>query len=170
MGMERDDRRNGLYATHRASLISYAASFVGSRDEAEEIVQEAFSKLSAENLDAVETPSAYLRRIVKNLALNRRRRQKYELAQATEHAPEWIQPLKVPTPEQEAVFNDQVRIIARALSEFPHQTRVIVEMHRFDGYTLQEIADRLDLSVTSVHRTLTSAMSQLTKRLTRHLT
>ncbi len=168
--MESDDKHAGLYVTHRAALISYATSLLGSKDEAEEIVQEAFSKLVLDNSAEIETPGAYLRRIVRNLALNKRRRRKYELAQATEHAPEWIQPLKIATPEQDAVFNEQVRIIADALGEFPHRTRVIIEMHRFDGHTLQEISSRLDLPITTVHRILTTAMAQLTKRLSARLT
>ncbi|EUB98944.1 RNA polymerase, sigma-24 subunit, ECF subfamily [Rhizobium sp. CF080] len=170
MGMENDDMRSGLYATHRTALVAYAASLMGSREEAEEVVQDAFSKLSPDSIKGIDTPIAYLRRIVRNLALNRRRRQKYELAQATEQAPDWMQPLRVSTPEQDAVFNDQVRLIAQELTQFPHQTRLIIEMHRFDGYTLEEIANHLGLSVTTVHRILTNAMGHLTKRLASRLT
>ncbi|SFB32113.1 RNA polymerase sigma-70 factor, ECF subfamily [Rhizobium sp. NFR07] len=160
-----DDIRKVMYAAHRATLVSYAASFIGSRDEAEEVVQEAFTKLRPDSLNNVESPIAYLRTMVRNLAINRRRRQRYELEQATEHAPEWIQPLRTPSPEQQTVNNDQMRLLATALQALPDKARMIVEMHRFDGYTLQEIANRLDMSVTSVHRALTSAMASLAKQL-----
>lgn len=164
MGVE-GDSRDGLYSKYRATLVSYAIPFVGSREEAEEIVQEAFARLLPDSLKAIESPIAYLRTMVRNLAINRRRRQRYELEQATVHAPEWIQPLKAPSPEQQAVLSDQIRLLAAALESYPDQTRIIVEMHRFDGYTLQEIATRLDISVTSVHRVLTSAIADLAKRL-----
>lgn len=160
-----DDNRKALYTNHRSLLVSYAASFLGSRDDAEEVVQEVFAKLKPDSLGNVETPIAYLRTMVRNLAINRRRRRRYELEQATEHAPEWIQPLKTASPEQQTVDNDQMRLLSAALQELPEKTRVIIEMHRFDGHTLQEIANRLDMSVTSVHRTLTSAIALLTKQL-----
>lgn len=159
------DNRDGLYSKYRATLVSYAVPFVGSREEAEEIVQEAFAKLLPDSLKGVKSPIAYLHTMVRNLAINRRRRQRYEVEQATVHAPEWIQPLKMPSPEQQAVINDQVRLLAAALESYPDQTRIIIEMHRFDGYTLQEIATRLDMSVTSVHRILSSAIADLAKRL-----
>ncbi|WP_158693427.1 RNA polymerase sigma factor [Neorhizobium alkalisoli] len=163
------DGTDGLYLQYRAALVSYATPFVGSREEAEEIVQEAFAKLVPDSLKGIESPIAYLRTIVRNLAINRRRKQRYELEQATIHAPEWIQPLKIPSPEQQAVFSDQIRLLAATLQSYPEKTRVIIEMHRFDGYTLQEIASRLDMSVTAVHRVLTSAMADLTKRLSEGL-
>ncbi|MNO09217.1 RNA polymerase sigma factor [compost metagenome] len=47
----------------------------------------------------------------------------------------------------------------------PDETRVIVEMYRFDGYTLQEIADRLDLSTATVHRLLKAAMARLAEQM-----
>jgi DNA-directed RNA polymerase specialized sigma24 family protein len=71
-----------------------------------------------DTLKGIETPIAYLRTIVRNLAINRRRKQRYELEQATIHAPEWIQPLKTPSPEQQAVFSDQIRLLATALQNF----------------------------------------------------
>lgn len=160
-----DSITKALYTSYRSMLVSYAASFLGSRDDAEEVVQEVFAKLRPDSLGNVESPIAYLRTMVRNLAINRRRRRLYELTQATEHAPDWIQPLKTPSPEQETVNNDQMRLLAAALRALPDRTRTIVEMHRFDGYTLQEIANRLDMSVTSVHRVLTSAMASLAKQM-----
>lgn len=169
MDAESDDRRGSLYLKYRIALVSYARPFVGSREEAEEVVQEAFEKLLPGGFKGIDTPIAYLRRTVRNLALNRRRRHRYEYEQATEHAPEWIQPLTTPSPERSALFNDQIRIVASVLETFPRQTRAIVEMHRFDGYTLEEIAVRLDLSVTTVHRILTAAMAEMTKLLSDRL-
>lgn len=165
MSVRDNDKRNAIYIAHRPALLAYARLLSGSRAEAEDLVQEAFIRFSPEHADTALSPRAYLVRIIRNLAFNLKKRKRYESQQASENLPYWGQPQPVDTPEQHALFCDQVRSVASILSAMPEDARVVVEMYRFDGYTLQEIADRLDLSVATVHRLLKTAMARLAEQM-----
>src|SRR5688572_24884586 len=65
-----------LFIEHRGSLVDYATRIVGSRAQAEDLVQEAwlrFDEVARQRL--LDEPLSYLYRIVRNLALDGRRSQ-----------------------------------------------------------------------------------------------
>lgn len=150
-----------LYMAHRRELVNYASGIVGDRARAEDVVQEAylrFSEATARRL--LEEPLGYLYRIVRNLALDGRRRQVHEerflspaeavdLSQAAEARP---------SPEAEAVDRDELQLVMAALAELPERTRLALEMHRFGGLKLREIAERLGISVTLAHTLVAEAV------------
>ncbi|MFA9462424.1 sigma-70 family RNA polymerase sigma factor [Thiohalorhabdus methylotrophus] len=166
-----------LYRQHQARLIEYAAHVVGSRAHAEDIVQEAYIRFSARRQDTgeeapdpeaveptVSSPVSYLYRIVRNLALDWKRRS----AGAPEYA-ETSEPGEVAgpsaTPEQAVLQQDQLRILAEALAELPERTRIAFDMHRLEGRTLQEVADSLGISVVRAHQLVKDAIRHASARM-----
>lgn len=73
---------DALYRLHRVGLVRLAFLLTGSPEVAEELVQEAFCRMSP-RLSAVTDPLAYLRASVTNLARSHHRRQ----ASARAHPP-----------------------------------------------------------------------------------
>ncbi len=64
-----------IFMGNRRALVEYAAGLVGSRSLAEDLVQEAWLRFdSAAEKQFVREPLNYLYRIVRNLALDRRRK------------------------------------------------------------------------------------------------
>ena len=64
-----------LFRSHNNVLIDYASGIVGSRSEAEDVVQEAWLRFErAERARPVHEPVRYLYRIVRNLAIDGRRK------------------------------------------------------------------------------------------------
>lgn len=62
-----------IYAEHRPALVDYATPIVGSRDNAEDVVQEAYFRFVPTRpplLLGLRTPVGYLYRIVRNIALD----------------------------------------------------------------------------------------------------
>ena len=55
--------------------------------------------------------------------------------------------------------------LARVLEQLPEKERLAVEMHRFGGYTLADIAARLEVSTATVHRMIRQALVQLASAL-----
>ncbi|WP_422367406.1 RNA polymerase sigma factor [Pelagibius sp.] len=152
----------GLFATHRAALIDYASGIVGSRAQAEELVQEAFLRFAAaKDRPPVERPAAYLYRIVRNLAIDWIRQRTREERRQTEEPAWWMLPDLPRTPEQEMLYRRDLDRIAAALAELSPEARLAVEMHRFDGYTLSEIAARLNTSVPTAHRLVRGALVKI---------
>ncbi len=66
-----------LFVTHRRALVNYASSIVGTRAQAEDVVQEAWLRFDdASKGRLLEDATGYLYRLVRNLALDGRRRMK----------------------------------------------------------------------------------------------
>ena len=149
-----------LYLAHRPALINYAKVVVGERARAEDVVQDAFLRFCGATDDPVEQPLAYLYRIVRNLALDAVRRQATEKRQQ-QMPPQWMRPGQELSPEQRVVHGDDASRIAATLASLPEQMRIAVEMHRLGGFTLQQTADHLNISLSTAHRLVRDAIAQL---------
>lgn len=140
-----------LYMAHRGALVKYASGIMGDRSRAEDVVQEAylrFSDASARRL--LDEPVGYLYRIVQNLAFDGVRRLslesryiKRDVAQAEVEIAE-----ERASPEAELIARQELERVLAAISELPERTRIALEMHRFGGFKLKEIADRLGISTS----------------------
>lgn len=163
--MQDDEPHLQLFLAHRAALIDYATPLVGDRMRAEDVVQEAFLRFGpavrAGGARAIEQPVGYLYRIVRNLALDWARRRPLEARHVSGEGPHWLRPAVPRTPEQELAHRQELERVAALLAELPDATRLALEMHRFGGYTLQEIATRLGISVTGAHRLVRQALLHL---------
>ncbi len=151
------------YLTHRAALVDYASRILGSREAAEDIVQEAFLRLAPARSDDL-TPRqrlAYLYRIVRNLAFDMLRRRRIESRGQAEDAPFWITPQPSETPEEALLLRDQARIAAETLATLPPDIRQALEMYRFGGQTLEAVASHLGISVATAHRHVRMAMVRI---------
>ncbi|NWB89933.1 RNA polymerase sigma factor [Pseudomonas agarici] len=156
-----------LYLSHRPALINYAKAVVGERTQAEDVVQDAFLRFNDRQHDPVEQPTAYLYRIVRNLALDTVRRQASEKRQI-QSPPSWLRPANPLSPEQRALHSADASQIARTLAGLPEQMRIAVEMHRLGGYTLQQIAAHLGVSLSTAHRLVKEAIVHLAASLEPH--
>ncbi|MCX8999716.1 RNA polymerase sigma factor [Rhizobiaceae bacterium BDR2-2] len=165
MGIREDDKRYDAYVAHRLDLINYATLILGSREDAEDVVQEAFVKFVPENANNPSSLKSYLFRIVRNLALDNRKHRRYDLRQMPDDTPFWGLPQEHATPEEHALFCDQVRQVQDLLSQLPSQTRIAMEMHRFGGYKMAEIAAHLGISVASAHRLVKAGFAAFAEKM-----
>src|SRR3546814_864715 len=145
MGIKEDDKRYAAYLAYRIDLINYATPIVGSRGDAEDVVQEAFLKFVPEDIGNPTKLKPYLLRVVRNLALDVRKRRRYDLRERPDDTPFWGLPQDRGNPEEHALISDQIRQIELALSLMPLKTRIALEMHRFGGYRMEEIAIHLGI-------------------------
>lgn len=138
---------------HRSALVNYVRPLVGDRARAEDVVQDAYLRLTA-NPDTgghIRDRVAYLYRMVRNIALDGLRRDRLERRE--EETPQWwMLPGQGPSPEDAAAHGQLVARIDTVLAQMEPRMRLALELNRFEGYTLQEIAGRLSVSVPTVHR------------------
>lgn len=165
MGFGKKTEWHALYLEQRKALVDYATPLTKSRDEAEDVVQEAFFHFMPREEDQPTPPKAYLFRIVRNLTFNRKRHQKVHAAQHVEDFPWWARSQGVDTPEEQVLFSEHAKIAARVIEELPTQLRVITELYRIDELTIEEIAARLNLSKSTVHRLLKEAMKTIREQI-----
>lgn len=160
-----------IFMAHRGALVAYAAGIVGSRVLAEDLVQEAWLRFDeAARHRQLEQPLGYLYRIVRNLALDGRRRMAREgrimisgcrdvaVASAADEAP---------SPETVALHKDDLELVMEAIAELPERTRIALEMHRIGGCKLREIAAFLDISVPLAHLLVSEGVQHCKRRLGR---
>lgn len=162
------DKHLGLYLSHRGELVDYATAIVGDRGRGEDVVQEAFFRLRSSSADRpLDEPLGYLRRIVRNLAIDWVRRLASEgKLLAGSVACDTIAEDQ-PSQEDAIVRRDELKIAMEAMAELPERTRIALELHRFEGLTLKDIAARLGISVARVHSLVYEGLEHCRKRLAR---
>ncbi|BBK44191.1 DNA-directed RNA polymerase sigma-70 factor [Allostella vacuolata] len=156
-----------VYLAHRGELVSYADGIVGDRGHAEDLVQEAWLRFGAAAGDRpLDEPVGYLYRIVRNLAVDRRRSRSREARMVDAGAEAAVQDTAddAPSPEAAAVARDELRLLAEAMAELPERTRIALEMRRFGGCKLKEIAAHLGISVTLVHSIIADGIAHCVRR------
>jgi RNA polymerase sigma-70 factor (ECF subfamily) len=149
-----DEHTLHLYISHRRKLISFAYGLVGDAVRAEDIVQDAFMRLSEVSRQrSLDNPGGFLYRIVRNLSFDSCRRQTLESRHMQrDSTPDADQvPEERPTPEVELSTRQEVQRVIAAMAAMPERTRIALEMHRLEGAKLKDIATRLGVSVTSAH-------------------
>ncbi|UUX49289.1 sigma-70 family RNA polymerase sigma factor [Nisaea acidiphila] len=160
-----------LVLTHRGELIGYALRIVGNRTTAEDVVQEAYLNFWAHTGTAEATaspvtePVGYLYRIVRNLALDWRRRPARNLMTQVDGDILERYASENASPETDAIWRQELAAIQDVIDGLPERTRIAFEMHRLGGKTLQEVADHLEVSVTRAHQLIRQALVKCAERL-----
>lgn len=166
--MSQAKRILALYVAHRSHLVTYAAGITGDRAIAEDVVQEAWTRIALPaRVRPLEEPTGYLYRIVRNLALDGRRRRSFEQRHFMEGKEEVAAGAASdsPSPEAAALSKDELQAVLQVLDGLPERMRIAVEMHRLDGAKLKDIAARLDISVTSAHELVAEGVQRCRLRL-----
>ena len=115
---------------------------------AEDVVQDVMVRLIAEPPGGIAGVSdAYIGRMVRNLALDRVRRQRFErrLFCPLDHASDTEYGVNS-TPEATAAWRESLRLVETALEALPEPVRTAFRLHRVEGVPQIEIARRLGVS------------------------
>ena len=162
----------GLFVSHQRELVGYARAIVGDQSLAEDIVQDAYIRIdrigrSAEDGgDRLDGPVAYLFRIVRNLAIDHRRRLGRENAHVISDALSDIAAVaeERPGPEATAIARSELRLLKDALADLPERSRIALEMYRFGGCRFSDIASHLGVSVGTTHKLVVEALRHCRQR------
>ncbi|QOV39670.1 RNA polymerase sigma-70 factor [Streptomyces ferrugineus] len=137
------------FETHRSRLFGLAYRMLGSAEEAEDTVQDAYLRFSGADRDGIEHPAAWLAKVVTNLCLSRLTSAR---ARREQYVGPWL-PEPVITsdgtlgPLESAEQRDAVSLAMLVLLErlTPTERAVYVLREAF-GYGHREIAEALELT------------------------
>lgn len=165
---KRSDNPLDVYLAHRSALVDYAMPIVGSRAQAEDVVQEAWLRFNGRAAEqaGIHNPVSYLYRIVRNLALDLSRRLQTENRQPDGDEMLLTLAVESASPEHSILYQDELRMVQQALDELPERTRQTFILHRINGLPLQQIAIQLNISTSLAHQLVHSALSHCAERLT----
>ncbi|MGV0789533.1 RNA polymerase sigma-70 factor [Mycolicibacterium sp. XJ2] len=145
-----DDQQT--FADHRNLLFAIAYRILGSAADAEDVVQDAWFKWSADDRSQVSDPKAYLSRIVSNLSMDRlRSTQRQRETYVGPWLPEPI--LTEPDAADDAVTADSVSLAMLVVLETlsPLERAVFVLKEAFD-FSYAEIAEAVERSESAVRQ------------------
>ncbi|MDE1146443.1 MAG: RNA polymerase sigma factor [Azospirillaceae bacterium] len=159
----------GLFLDHRRELHSYINKRVRNADTAADLTQETFLRFAEQRQGrpdaAITHERSYLYRTAHNLAVDHIRQQQRE--QTAPVAEEDLAAIPDETPGQDRVsagIHDLDRVRA-ALLDLPERTRQVFALTRIEGLTYREVAQRLEISDSSVQKHLARAIKQVMQRL-----
>ena len=134
------------------------------RDATQETFLAAFRNLRGFRGEA--KVSSWLHRIAVNQCISRQRRSKVrsESALEEEHETRLAMPLNY-SPAHVAEGRQETAAVRRAINSLPLELRQVVVMKEFEELTFREIADALDLPLSTVKSRLYTALKQLQMRL-----
>jgi RNA polymerase sigma-70 factor (sigma-E family) len=142
-----ESRLARLYQDHALAAVRLAYLLTGSRELAEDLVQEAFLRISPrlETLREEQAFPGYLRKTVLNLARAHFRRQRLERLTLRKHASI--------SPRLEAAIVSDIDLreeLWRALQRLPHRQRAALVLRYYEDLSTRDAAALLGTSVGAV--------------------
>ncbi len=156
---------DALVRAHYARLYNYAYRFLGTRDAAEDAVQDVFLKVWDRRAGPpLQDPLAYLYQALRNQCLMalRRERRWNQVEIEDKLVPQVLEP-------QVSDTADLAAAAVRAVDELPERCRLIFTMSREQDLRYTEIAQILGLSAKTVENQIARALKILRRRLANFL-
>jgi len=163
-----------LFDAYVGQIFNLCYRMLGNREEAEDATQDVFLNAykSMKRLRSDARICAWLYRIAVNHCINHQKRKKraqllsLDALFATPHETA-IGAITSPgePPDLALEKSESARAVQRAIDSLPEQQRTAVILHRYEGFSYQEIADVMGCSVSSVESRLHRAKRSLAKKL-----
>lgn len=155
-----------LVERHYRRLYRIALGYLRERDDALDVVQEAFVKAyqAAARWDGSADAGPWLSRVTVNLAIdrwrrNRRRRQTFSPLAEGDHLEALADP--GPAPDGRVLRREASDRLSLALGELPERQRAVVVLRHYQELSLDEIAATLGMSLGTVKSSLHRALHRL---------
>lgn len=155
-----------LYADEQLRLRRHLVRRGLSAPAAADVVQEAFLKLLRAPHNEIRDMRAYLQRAAETIAIDSWRRQSRQAAV--------VDPLVMasdavadpgPSADVAMMAREDSQALAAAIDALPPRCREVLLLHRFEGLSYAQIAERLGISRNTVMVHLANAMTSLRRRL-----
>ena len=149
-----------LFDLYADDLFRFAVSYVGSKQEAEDIVQNVFLKLLSKRLFInAEYEKPYLLKMTANMCKDYLKSKKIT---ATANYDEIIENTNGITDNS---FISDERQLYDNLMKLPDIQRIPIYLHFYEGYTYKEIAKILKISESAVAMRISRGKDELKRRL-----
>lgn len=143
-----------------SGLVALAASITGDVVFAEDLAQEAMTRAHRkwDEIAELDKPGAWVRRVLINLALSRRRRAAREAAA-----------LLGLRPTRPSMFATETNSpVLELLAELPPRQRAVISLHYIEDLPVDDVADIVGVAPSTVRTHLDTARQTLRARLMQH--
>ena len=150
-----------LFDKYYITLVALASKVIHDIDLARDCAQGVFIRLYEKRsaLNITVSLAAYLKRAVLNEAINAQKKEPgvIPLSDSTIEVDDTHRHLMEEAEEEARIWH--------AIDDLPDKCRHIFKLNRFDGFSNQEIADKLDLSKRTVETQMSIALKKLRAKL-----
>ena len=153
-----------LFHEFYSPLCNYAASFIGDKYIAEDLVQAVFLQLfENKKFLHLDNPEPYLLRCVKYKSIDHLRCLKNRKEVSFEILPDLVSPEETVLTEE-----DIVPLLTFFAAKLPPKMQKVFLLSRKEGMTYRQISDQMGISVKPVENQMVSALKKLRKLLKDH--
>ena len=156
-----------IFDQHKQDVKRFLISRVACEATAADLTQETFLRLSQiSDLQSIRNIRSYLFRIAANLATDHLRTQiRWKMASSEEEPLLLEKPDTSSTPESVLLAKEELRIVLQAIEELSPLCREIFLLNRYEGLAHREIANRLNVCMSTVEKNIARALNQCRRRL-----
>ncbi|MBS7544031.1 sigma-70 family RNA polymerase sigma factor [Ancylobacter oerskovii] len=147
--MRQVDDATDIFEAHRVRLLRIAYRMLGSRSEAEDVVQNAWLRWVAADRGGVAAPYPFLARVVTRLCLDE---MKSARARRETYVGAWLPEPLVESEEDVLAEDDLTLTLMMALERLSPLERAAFLLHDVFGVPLGEVADTLDREAAAVRQ------------------
>ncbi|MCJ2178287.1 RNA polymerase sigma factor [Novosphingobium album (ex Hu et al. 2023)] len=163
-----------LLDVHRPELMRFLTARCGSADDAEDVLQEMWIKVSGQATGPITNGRAYLFRMANNLVLDRARGRRRSMQRervwleveggGVAHMPE--DRADPGEPADEILAREQeAEVLRDAIASLPEGAQRALRLYRFEDIGQKEIAEIMGISRSGVEKHLALAMKRLRQAL-----
>ncbi|MBW8744085.1 MAG: sigma-70 family RNA polymerase sigma factor [Sphingomonas sp.] len=143
------------FLRERPTLLRLLKARLGNPDEAEDVLQELWLRLSTMNSAPIAQPGGYIFRMANNMATDRHR----SLSASVRRESEWIETYGqsdevVPPVEAGMLASERLRQIDAAVAALPERTARIFRLYRYEDVPRRTIAELIGISVSAIEKHL----------------
>jgi len=156
-----------LFRAYYSAMVYIASGILRDRQLAEEAVQDVFVKLwkNASKLSIDTSPGSYMTAMVRNRCIDYLRMDEHRIKTLSIDDPDVqlkLHELGMETSFEEELFSNSLEIaLKQAIEQLPPQCRQIFVLSRFDGLSTKEIAEKLNISVSTVKTQIARALKKM---------
>ncbi|MBA2936465.1 RNA polymerase sigma factor [Sphingomonas sp. CGMCC 1.13654] len=149
-----------ILLANRATLLRFVAAR-GAGDDAEDVLQELWIKVSAAPSGPIANPLSYLFRAAENLMRDRHRASRQSILRDTAwdetNSPALPGVSDTPTGERVLIARAELARIEAALAAIGDRARSVFRLHRIEGLAQRDIATRMGVSLSTVEADMRKA-------------
>jgi len=136
---------------HEPSVRAWLAQRVTSPADTDELIQEAYCKISElQSIDHIDRPDGYFFQVVRNLLRSQMRRARVVRFELIAEIEERAGSDPAPSPERQANDSREMQRIYRLIEQLPERCRQIFTLRKLEGLPQREIAMRMNVTETIV--------------------
>lgn len=154
-----------LFEQHRNQLFTYLYKITKSAESAEEIVLDVFLKIwhGRESITAIRNFDGFLYRVAHNKAIDFLRSVSKNPAMQEEVWNLLHEPVSGEDADHKLLLKNTESMIGEAIGQLSPQRQKVFNLHHHQGYTNEEIAQRLNLSKNTVRNHLFASVEFIRK-------